>query len=89
MKVKFSDIDIIISVKLYEVMKYFKVVFIGIKYGMIIIMYDNVFFEVIIFRIDGFIFDFRYLDFVIYLDNVNDDVMCCDFIMNGILMDEY
>ena len=89
MKAKFSDIDITTSAKPFEVMKHFKAVPTGIKYGTITIMYDNVSFEVTTFRTDGPTSDFRHPDSVIYSDNVNDDVMRRDFTMNGILMDEY
>lgn len=89
MKAKFSDIDITTSAKPFEVMKHFKAVPTGIKYGTITIMYDNIPFEVTTFRTDGPTSDFRHPDSVIYSDNVNDDVMRRDFTMNGILMDEY
>jgi tRNA nucleotidyltransferase (CCA-adding enzyme) len=89
MKAKFSDIDITTNAKPFEVMKHFKAVPTGIKYGTITILYDNLSFEVTTFRTDGPTSDFRHPDSVIYSDNVHDDVTRRDFTMNGILMDEY
>src|SRR5690554_5341990 len=89
MKAKFSDIDITTNAKPFEVMKHFKAVPTGIKYGTVTILYDNLKFEVTTFRTDGPTSDFRHPDSVIYSDNVLDDVNRRDFTMNGILMDEY
>src|SRR5690554_6381296 len=89
MKAKFSDIDITTNAKPFEVMKHFKAVPTGIKYGTVTILYDNFTFEVTTFRTDGPTSDFRHPDSVIYSDNVHDDVERRDFTMNGILMDEY
>src|SRR5690554_5160335 len=89
MKKKFSDIDITTSAKPFEVMKHFKAVPSGIKYGTVTILYDNIPFEVTTFRTDGPTSDNRHPDSVVYSNNVNDDVMRRDFTMNGILMDEY
>ncbi|MBN3490843.1 CCA tRNA nucleotidyltransferase [Acholeplasma equirhinis] len=89
MKSKFSDIDITTSAKPYEVMKLFKTVPTGLKYGTVTVLYDNAQFEVTTFRQDGPTSDFRHPDSVIYSDNVNDDVQRRDFTINGILMDDY
>ncbi|WP_051457524.1 CCA tRNA nucleotidyltransferase [Acholeplasma granularum] len=89
MKEKFSDIDITTNAKPFEVMKHFKAVPSGIKYGTVTILYDNLQFEVTTFRTDGPTSDFRHPDSVIYSDNVTDDVHRRDFTINGILMDEY
>lgn len=89
MKQKFSDIDITTNAKPFEVMRLFKAVPTGIKYGTVTIQYDNKEFEVTTFRTDGPTKDFRHPDSVVYSDNVQDDVIRRDFTMNAILMDEY
>lgn len=89
MKTKFSDIDITTNAKPFEVMKHFKAVPTGIKYGTVTILYDSHQFEVTTFRTDGPTSDSRHPDSVVYSENVHDDVERRDFTMNGILMDEY
>lgn len=89
MKSKFNDIDITTKAKPYEMMKIFKTVPTGIKYGTVTVMYDNEQFEVTTFRQDGPTLDFRHPDSVIYSDDVKDDVLRRDFTINGILMDEF
>ncbi|HHX76162.1 MAG TPA: hypothetical protein GX698_02150, partial [Acholeplasmataceae bacterium] len=89
MKQKFSDIDITTNAKPFEVMRLFKAVPTGIKYGTVTIQYDNKEFEVTTFRTDGPTKDFRHPDSVVYSDNVQDDVMRRDFTMNAILVDGY
>lgn len=88
MKQKFNDIDITTKAKPFEVMKLFKAVPSGIKYGTVTVLYDNVPFEITTFRKDGPTTDFRHPDSVIYSDDVKDDVLRRDFTINGILMDE-
>ncbi|MFA5692082.1 MAG: CCA tRNA nucleotidyltransferase [Acholeplasmataceae bacterium] len=89
MKRPFSDIDITTKAKPYEILKLYKSVPTGLKYGTVTILFDNHKFEVTTFRLDGPSSDFRHPDSVIYSDNVLDDVNRRDFTMNGILMDEF
>lgn len=89
MEVPFSDIDITTAAKPYEILKLYKSVPTGLKYGTVTILFDSEKFEVTTFRLDGPSSDFRHPDSVIYSDNVLDDVFRRDFTMNGILMDEF
>lgn len=89
MKSKFNDIDITTKAKPFEVMKIFKTVPTGLKYGSVTVLYDNEKFEVTTFRLDGPTSDFRHPDSVIYSEDVKDDVLRRDFTINGILMDEF
>lgn len=89
MKNKFSDIDITTKAKPIQVMKLFKSVPTGIKYGTVTVLYDNHKFEVTTFRKDGPTSDFRHPDSVVYSEDVKDDVERRDFTMNGLLMDEF
>lgn len=89
MNMPFSDIDITTKAKPYEILKLYKSVPTGLKYGTVTILFDNHKFEITTFRLDGPSSDFRHPDSVIYSDNVLDDVNRRDFTMNGILMDEY
>ena len=89
MKMPFSDIDITTKAKPFEILKLYKSVPTGLKYGTVTILFDNHKFEVTTFRLDGPSSDFRHPDSVIYSENVLDDVNRRDFTMNGILMDEY
>lgn len=88
MRKEFSDIDITTNAKPFDVMKLFKAVPSGIKYGTVTILYEDLKFEVTTFRKDGPTSDFRHPDSVIYSSDVKDDVQRRDFTMNGILMDE-
>lgn len=89
MRSKFNDIDITTKAKPFEVMKIFKTIPTGIKYGSVTVLYDNEQFEVTTFRIDGPTSDLRHPDSVIYSTDVKEDVLRRDFTMNGILMDEF
>lgn len=61
------------------------VVFIGIVYGMIIVVVDGKGYEVMIFcrdvEIDG------WCVVVVFFDDIIEDVQCCDFIMNVLYCD--
>src|SRR5690606_36608881 len=88
MRKPFSDIDITTVATPPQVMRLFKAVPSGIKYGTVTIIVENHKFEVTTFRKDGPSKDFRHPDSVIYSEDVKDDVSRRDFTMNGLLMDE-
>ena len=88
MRKPFSDIDITTVATPPQVMRLFKAVPTGIKYGTVTILVENHKFEVTTFRKDGPSKDFRHPDSVIYSEDVKDDVSRRDFTMNGLLMDE-
>jgi len=88
MKKPFSDIDITTQATPPQVMRLFKSVPTGIKYGTVTVLVEDHKFEVTTFRKDGPSKDFRHPDSVIYSEDVKDDVERRDFTMNGLLMDE-
>ncbi len=88
MRKEFSDIDITTNAKPFDVMKLFKTIPTGLKYGSVTVLYEDYKFEVTTFRKDGPTCDFRHPDSVIYSSEVKDDIERRDFTMNGILMDE-
>ncbi len=88
MRKPFSDIDITTSATPPQVMRLFKAVPTGIKYGTVTVLVENHKFEITTFRQDGPSKDFRHPDSVIYSLDVKDDVSRRDFTMNGLLMDE-
>jgi len=88
LKRAYEDIDITTSAKPFEVMKYFKTVPTGLKYGTVTILFEDAQFEVTTFRLDGKHTDFRHPDSVVYTLSEIDDVNRRDFTINGLLMDK-
>lgn len=89
LKMPISDIDITTNAKPTDVMKIFKTIPTGLKYGTVTVQHNESKFEVTTYRMDENYTDFRHPDKVIYSTNVLDDVHRRDFTMNALLLDEH
>jgi tRNA nucleotidyltransferase (CCA-adding enzyme) len=84
-----NDIDITSSAKPHQVMKIFEDTRpTGIKYGTVTVYERGEGFEVTTFRTDGPAEDNRHPDYIVYGDQVEEDVIRRDFTINGILMND-
>lgn len=83
-----SDIDITTNAKPDEVLKIFKGVPTGLKYGTVTITQKNATYEVTTFRSEKGYSDFRRPEVVDFEVTVEEDVKRRDFTINGLLMDE-
>lgn len=84
-----NDIDITSNAKPHQVMKLFDDTRpTGIKYGTVTVFERGEGFEVTTFRTDGPAEDNRHPDYIVYGQNVEEDVLRRDFTINGMLMDE-
>src|SRR5690554_7995226 len=82
-----SDVDITTSAKPQEVLKFFKGVETGVKYGTVTIDFRKNKYEVTTFRSEEGYYDYRRPDFVKFVTDVKEDVLRRDFTINGLLMD--
>ena len=82
-----NDIDLTSNAKPDEVSKLFKTIPTGIKYGTVLIRYNDYSFEHTTFRFDLEYSDSRHPSGVSYSNNVLDDVRRRDFTINALLMD--
>ena len=81
-----NDIDMTSSATPEEVSKLFKTIPSGIKYGTVLICYNDYKFEHTTFRSDGLYKDSRHPNDVIFSRNVLDDLKRRDFTINSLLM---
>ena len=89
LRIDSNDIDITSSAKPHQVMKIFEDTRpTGIKYGTVTVFERGEGFEVTTFRTDGPAEDNRHPDYIVYGDQVEEDVLRRDFTINGILMNE-
>lgn len=82
-----SDVDITTSATPEEVLKLFKGVPTGVKYGTVTIEFKGNKYEVTTFRSESGYSDFRRPEVVNFEKNVEEDVLRRDFTINGILID--
>jgi len=87
LKMDLSDVDITTSAKPQEVLKFFKGVETGVKYGTVTIDFRKNKYEVTTFRSEEGYYDYRRPDFVKFVTDVKEDVLRRDFTINGLLMD--
>ncbi len=85
--IKTNDIDLTSNALPEVVSKLFKTIPTGIKYGTVLIRYNNYSFEHTTFRFDASYNDSRHPISVTYSNNVLDDVKRRDFTINALLMD--
>ena len=81
------DIDIATSATPDEVMKHFKSSPIGIKYGTVLVFFNDEEFEVTTFRKDLEYFDNRHPYGVLFSKTIKEDVARRDFTINGMYLD--
>src|SRR5690554_1193070 len=87
LKMPLNDIDITTSAKPEEVLKFFKGVPTGVKYGTVTIVFRENKYEVTTFRSESGYSDFRRPEVVNFETDVKEDVLRRDFTINGLLMD--
>lgn len=79
---EFEDFDIVIDVKFEDVIYFFeKIILIGIKYGIVIVIINGVKIEVIIFRVEKEYENYRWLK-VEFINSFFEDFRRRDFIIN-------
>lgn len=84
-----NDIDLTSSAKPHQVMTLFEETKpTGIKYGTVTVYERGEGFEITTFRTDGPSDNQRHPDYVVYGDQIEDDVQRRDFTINGLLMNE-
>lgn len=88
LKRKCNDIDITTKAKPNEVLKLFKGVPTGVKYGTVTIEFRKQKFEVTTFRSEDSYNDFRRPERVTFEEDVLKDVLRRDFTINGLLMNK-
>lgn len=88
LKRKCNDIDITTKAKPNEVLKFFKGVPTGVKYGTVTIEFRKQKFEVTTFRSEDSYNDFRRPERVTFEEDVLKDVLRRDFTINGLLMNK-
>ena len=88
LNIKTNDIDLTSNAKPEDVSKLFKTIPTGIKYGTVLIRYNDYSFEHTTFRFDGSYNDSRHPIDIKYSNNVLDDVKRRDFTINALLMDK-
>ncbi len=83
-----GDIDIATSATPEEVIRIFsKTIPVGIQHGTVIVILDNVGYEVTTFRKDENYLDYRRPNAVTFIDSLSEDLRRRDFTMNAIAMD--
>jgi len=88
LKRKFNDIDITTVAKPNEVLKHFKGVPTGVRYGTVTVSFRNEKFEVTTFRSEDTYNDYRRPERVTFEEDVLKDVLRRDFTINGLLMNK-
>ena len=79
-----GDIDIATNAKPETVMKLFRrTVAVGAQFGVVVVVFKGINFEVATFRSDGGIFDGRHPDGIVYTD-AEHDAQRRDFTINGL-----
>ena len=81
------DIDISTSATPDEVMKHFKSVPIGVKFGTVLVFFNDEEYEVTTFRKDLEYYNNRHPDGVIFSKSIEEDVQRRDFTINGMYLD--
>ncbi len=85
---KINDIDIATNATPDKVMKLFKrTIPTGIKHGTVMVIFEDISFEVTTFRSDGKYLDFRHPDQVKFVPSLKEDLSRRDFTINAIAMD--
>ena len=87
LNIKSNDIDLTGSAKPEEVSKLFKTIPTGIKFGTVLIIFNDSKFEHTTFRFDGKYNDSRHPSDINFSNNVIDDIKRRDFTINALLMD--
>lgn len=88
LKVPLNDIDITTNARPEAIMKIFKSVPTGVKYGTVTIFFNDHQYEVTTYRSDGTYLDARRPETIEFEEDVIEDVKRRDFTINSMLMDE-
>jgi len=88
LKLPINDVDITTNARPKEVLKLFKGIPTGIKYGTVTIKFKNNDYEVTTFRSERRYDDMRHPEEIEFEDSVLKDIQRRDFTINGMLMDK-
>lgn len=82
------DIDIATNATPNQIMELFKSVPTGIKYGTVLVFYEDKQFEVTTYRKDFIYNNNRHPEKVVFSNDINEDAQRRDFTINGLYMDK-
>lgn len=88
LKIDYNDIDIATNALPSDVLRLFKSIPVGIKYGTVLVIMDGFQFEVTTYRIDGEYNDSRHPDKVTFSKNLEEDLKRRDFTINALALDK-
>ena len=88
LKIDYNDIDIATNALPDDILKLFKAIPIGIKYGTVLVIMDEFQFEVTTYRIDGEYNDSRHPNKVTFSTCLNEDLKRRDFTINALALDK-